>query len=293
VTDPGVTDPGVTDPGVTDPGVTDPGVTDPGVTDPGVTDPGVTDPGVPRLRAEGLAKRFGGVVALEDVALFVEPGEVVGLLGSNGAGKTTLFNCLLGVERADRGTVWVDGVDVTRLPVFERARLGMARTFQRVELFAELTVRQHLAVAARARIRGGRMLGPSGPLADEDDRVESILERLGLEADADVPAASLSLGRTRLVELGRALATGPSVILADEPSSGLDDQERSTLTRTLPAVTEQGIAVLLIEHDLDLVLEVTTRVYVLEAGMVVASGSTAEVLANPVLARAYGRAGSR
>jgi branched-chain amino acid transport system ATP-binding protein len=283
----------VTDPGVTDPGVTDPGVTDPGVTDPGVTDPGVTDPGVPRLRAEGLAKRFGGVVALDGVGLFVEPGEVVGLLGSNGAGKTTLFNCLLGVERADQGIVWVDGVDVTRLPVFERARLGMARTFQRVELFAELTVRQHLAVAARARIRGGRMLGSSGPLADEGDRVESILERLGLEADADVPAASLSLGRTRLVELGRALATGPSVILADEPSSGLDDQERSTLTRTLPAVTEQGIAVLLIEHDLDLVLEVTTRVYVLEAGMVVASGSTAEVLANPVLARAYGRAGSR
>ncbi len=232
-------------------------------------------------------------MALDGVELCVEPGEVVGLLGPNGAGKTTLFNCLLGVERPDRGTVWVDGVDVTRLAVFERARLGMARTFQRVELFAELTVRQHLAVAARARSRGGRMLGPSGPLADEVDLVESILSRLGLEGDADVPAASLSLGRTRLVELGRALATGPSVILADEPSSGLDDQERSTLARTLPSVTEQGIAVLLIEHDLDLVLEVTTRVYVLEAGRVIASGSTEEVLEDPVVTRAYGRARSK
>ncbi|MGH9128239.1 MAG: ABC transporter ATP-binding protein [Acidimicrobiales bacterium] len=293
-------------------------------------------PGVPRLSAEGLSKHFGGVVALDGVALSVRPGEVVGLLGPNGAGKTTLFNCLLGVEQPDRGRVWVDGKDVTRLEVYERARLGMARTFQRVELFAELTVRQQLAVAVRARSRRGRMLARSGgdragryrpggdrtrpgddrtrrgddrtrPGGDrsrgslavpgsgetESDRVDAILGLLGLEGDAEAPAASLSLGRTRLVELGRALATEPSVVLADEPSSGLDDQERSTLAAALPTVTEGGPAVLLIEHDLDLVRQVCGRLLVLDAGSVIASGATLDVLADPVVARAYGRAGSR
>ncbi|MGH9064451.1 MAG: ABC transporter ATP-binding protein [Acidimicrobiales bacterium] len=243
-----------------------------------------------RLAAVDLAKRFGGVLALLGVDLTVGQGEVVGLLGPNGAGKTTLFNCLLGVDKPDRGRVWLDGRDVTRLPVHERARLGMARTFQRVELFAELTVRQHLSVAARARSRGGGMLArPDGRRAggEEATQVDAILERLGLTEEADVPAEALSLGRARLVELGRALATGPSVVLADEPSSGLDDRERRALARTLPAVTEGGTAVLLIEHDIDLVRRVTSRLYVLEAGSVIAAGPTGEVLAEPQVARAY------
>lgn len=228
-------------------------------------------------------------MALDGVDLAVQPGEVVGLLGPNGAGKTTLFNCLAGVERPDQGTVWVDGVDVTRLEVYARARLGMARTFQRVELFAELTVREQLAIAARARARGGRILAKPGHGGSEEaELVESILLRLGLEEEADLDAGALSLGRTRLVELGRALATRPSVILADEPSSGLDEDERSTLARALPQAAEGGAAVALIEHDLELVCRVANRVYVLEAGSVVASGPTEEVLGDPVVVRVYG-----
>lgn len=261
-----------------------------------------------RLSAEGLAKRFGGVVALDGVDLVLNEGEVVGLLGPNGAGKTTLFNCLLGLERPDRGKVVLDGSDVTPLALHHRARLGMARTFQRVELFAELSVRDHLAVAARSASQGGHMLtwrsgagsgsggGVSGRRrwvrAAEAARVDEILDRLGLVAEAETPAASLSLGRVRLVELGRALATDPSVILADEPSSGLDDDERLTLASALADVAAGGTAVLLIEHDLDLVRRVTTRAYVMDAGTLVASGLTPAVLADPIVARTFGRSGT-
>lgn len=265
-----------------------------------------------RLSTHGLAKHFGGVVALDGVDLAVDQGELVGLLGPNGAGKTTLFNCLLGVERPDRGRVLLDGVDITALAVHQRARLGMARTFQRVELFAGLTVREHLLVAARSASRDGHMLAwPSrtqprrssarsarsenarSARSDEGARVDEILTRLGLLGDAGVPAASLSLGRARLVELGRALATEPSVILADEPSSGLDDGERRSLASALVAATEGGTAILLIEHDLDLVSRVTSRVYVLGSARVVASGPSLQVLADPAVTRVYGRAGTR
>jgi branched-chain amino acid transport system ATP-binding protein len=239
-----------------------------------------------------VGKAFGGVVALAEVDLAVDAGEVVGLIGPNGAGKTTLFNCLLGMDRPDRGRILLDGVDVTRLPVHERARRGMGRTFQRVELFAEFTVRQHLAVAARARSRRGAMVAGAGgsrrSSAAEAEAVAVLLDRLGLTGDADQPAQTLSLGRTRLVELGRALATEPSVVLADEPSSGLDEVERAALARTLPSVTEQGAAVVLIEHDLDLIRQVTSRCYVLAAGRLVVSGPTREALDDPRVAAAYG-----
>jgi len=246
------------------------------------------------LEATSLTKRFGGILALSDVSLRIDESELVAVIGPNGAGKTTLFDCLLGTTRPDSGSVLLDGRDITNLPVHRRARLGMARTFQRVELFSELTVRQNLIVAARAR-RQHRglvrdLIAPTAERPEEQARVNSLLSLLGLDEDADRQAQVLSLGRARLVELARALATDPSVVLADEPSSGLDDADRHTLVQALTSVRAGGTSVLLVEHDLDLVRAVADRVYVLSAGLVLTEGHPATTLDSAAVEAAY-RAG--
>jgi branched-chain amino acid transport system ATP-binding protein len=163
------------------------------------------------LRARTITKRFAGILALDGVDIDVDAGERVGLIGPNGAGKTTLFNCLLGVERPDRGAVELDGQDVSQLPVHMRARRGIGRTFQRIELFADTTVREHLLIAERVRSGEGRfwkdLLGLGGPTADEVARCDEVLELLGLADCAEHPIERLSLGQGRLVEVGRALMT--------------------------------------------------------------------------------------
>src|SRR5438132_5523477 len=219
------------------------------------------------LDAVGVSKRFGGVAALSDVSLSAGEGETVGLVGPNGAGKTTLFNCLLGLLRPDAGRITFKGVDLTRLPVHRRARLGIGRTFQRAELFAGLTVREHLLIAERARRGGGGLfsdlVGRGAPTKDERAHVDAVLEQVGLGAEGDLPVEALSLGHARLVELGRALVGDPDLLLLDEPSSGLDRAESvalAALLRSLP--DEHGTAVLLVEHDLEMVTQVVSRLYV-------------------------------
>jgi branched-chain amino acid transport system ATP-binding protein len=250
------------------------------------------------LEATGVTKRFGGVAALSEVSLAVAEGETVGLVGPNGAGKTTLFNCLLGLLRPDSGRVTFKGVDLARLPVHRRARLGIARTFQRVELFAGMTVAEHLLVAERARRgRGGLLadlLGRGAPTADERARVEGVLEMVGLAAEADLAIESLSLGHARLVELGRALVGEPDLLLLDEPSSGLDRVETLGLAELLGSVQrERGTAVLLVEHDLEMVERVVSRLYVLDSGTLLAEGPVAAVLGDARVRQAYlGRAAS-
>jgi branched-chain amino acid transport system ATP-binding protein len=244
---------------------------------------------VPLLEGRGLSKRFGGITALSSVTLTVSPGEMVGLVGPNGAGKTTLFDCLSGVTRPDAGTVTFNGRRVDRLPVYQRARLGMGRTFQRMELFAEMTVREHLLVAVRAQGRRGGLLldllNRGAPSADEQARVDVLISTLGLDSGlADLPVEALTLGQGRLVELGRALATSPSLLLLDEPSSGLDQAETAALGDRLGRL---GPAILLVEHDLELVRQVTSRLYVLDFGQLIASGPTGPVLADPAVRRAY------
>jgi branched-chain amino acid transport system ATP-binding protein len=244
------------------------------------------------LRATDVSKRFGGVAALSGVSLSVEEGEAVGLVGPNGAGKTTLFNCLLGLERPDSGRVTFKDNDLTRLPVHRRARLGIGRTFQRVELFAELSVRDHLLIAERARQgRGGLvadLLGRGRPDADELARVDGVLALVGLAGAAELPVEALSLGHARLVELGRALMTEPELLLLDEPSSGLDRVESLALAGILRSVQdERGTAVLLVEHDLEMVQRVVTRLLVLDSGEVLASGPVASVLGDARVRRAY------
>jgi branched-chain amino acid transport system ATP-binding protein len=244
------------------------------------------------LDAQGITKRFAGITALDAVSITVEDGESVGLIGPNGAGKTTFFNCLLGLLRPDAGRVEFAGQDITRLPVYRRAKLGFARTFQRIELFAGMTVRDHLLVAERARLGTGRfwkdVLNLSRPTGDEQVRTQRTLELLALEDVADVAVEALSLGRARLVEVGRALMTEPTLLLLDEPSSGLDARETEALADTLRAVqAERGTAVLLVEHDVEFVRSFVSRLSVLDFGTLIATGATADVLNDEAVRRAY------
>jgi branched-chain amino acid transport system ATP-binding protein len=244
------------------------------------------------LEARNITKRFAGITALDDISLTVDRGEAVGLIGPNGAGKTTFFNCLLGMLRPDGGTVHFDGTDITGYPVHKRARLGFGRTFQRIELFGGMTVRDHLLVAERARLGTGRLwkdcLNQARPSDEETDRVERTLQLLGLDQVADKRIEALSLGRGRLVELGRALMTDPHLLLLDEPSSGLDQHETHDLVRTLQEIqSDRGTAILLVEHDIGMVQAFASRLYVLDFGTVIAEGATADVMNDDAVRRAY------
>ncbi|MCU1453231.1 MAG: transporter ATP-binding protein [Acidimicrobiales bacterium] len=246
----------------------------------------------PFLQAKGVAKSFAGIMAVHHVDIAVAAGERVGLIGPNGAGKTTLFNCLLGVVPVDRGVVQLAGEDVTRLPIHLRARRGLGRTFQRIELFAEATVREHLLIAERTRRGDGALwkdlLGRGRPKADEIERCDHILGLLGLAELADAPSEHLSLGQGRLLEVGRALMTEPRLLLLDEPSSGLDHDETVDLGRTLrDAQIDRGFGVLLVEHDVEFVSDFTDRCLVLDAGRLIAEGPTGEVLASDAVREAY------
>ncbi len=244
------------------------------------------------LVTRGITKTFAGIVALDSVDLDVGVGERVGLIGPNGAGKTTLFNCVLGVIPTTSGSVTFDGHDISRLPVHRRAQAGIGRTFQRMELFSGTTVREHLLIAERVRQRSGSLwrdiIGQGRVTADERRAADEVLELLGLGDFADKQIEALSLGKGRLVEVGRALMTEPKLILLDEPSSGLDRVETAALADTLRQVqAEKGFAILLVEHDVELVTDFTERCYVLDFGSLIASGTTAEVMRHPAVQRAY------
>ncbi|MCU1457627.1 MAG: transporter related [Actinomycetia bacterium] len=246
----------------------------------------------PLLDANEITKRFSGITALDSVNLDVAEHEIVGLIGPNGAGKTTFFNCLLGMLRPDDGEVLFNGQDITKLPVYKRARLGFGRTFQRIELFSGLTVREHLLIAERVRRGDGRLwkdfLNLAKTRPEESAAAEATLELLELTDVADAPVESLSLGKGRLVELGRALMTEPKLLLLDEPSSGLDQVETRALTDVLRVVNRQrGTAILLVEHDVEMVQSVAQRLYVLDFGVLIASGLTDEVLADKAVRAAY------
>jgi branched-chain amino acid transport system ATP-binding protein len=246
----------------------------------------------PVLVADELTKRFAGITALDRVSIQIDEGERVGLIGPNGAGKTTFFNCLLGVLPPDHGSVELAGKDISRLRVSQRARLGIGRTFQRIELFPDSTVRDHLFIAERVRRGQGRLwrdlLGLGRPKPDELQACDEVLELLGLGDLADEPIERLSLGQCRLVEVGRALMTRPKVLLLDEPSSGLDRAETTKLAKTLQEVqAAQGFAILLVEHDVELVSSFTTRCYALDFGRLIVEGSSKDVLASPEVRSAY------
>jgi branched-chain amino acid transport system ATP-binding protein len=246
----------------------------------------------PLLDVHGVTKRFRGIVALNAVDLRVGPGEFAAVIGPNGAGKSTLFNCLTGVLQPDEGSVRFAGEDLLRRSASARARMGIARTFQRVELFGGMSVRDHLIVAERARQRRGTfvsdLLRSSRPSPEELDRCDEVLGLLGIAPLADDPAESLPLGRARLVELARALVSEPRLLFLDEPSSGLDRHETDEVAAVLRQVCDQrGVAVVLIEHDVAMVAELAESIWVLDYGQLIAHGPTAQVFADERVRSAY------
>ena len=250
------------------------------------------------LVAAGIVKRFGGLVAVDGLDVEVRPDEIVALIGPNGAGKTTLFQCLTGTERADEGRVLHDGRDITRLTPDARARLGVGRTFQRLEVFPTMTVADNLRVAAESRthastlVRVGALLaGILGvPVTNERRharRVDEVVELLDLADVREAPAGSLPTGTLRLVELARALCHDPRILLLDEPASGLDTAETGHLLNVLRTVRTAGVSVLLVEHDVDLVFDIADRVYAMAEGRLLATGTAAEVQHDPAVHEAY------
>ena len=233
------------------------------------------------LEAQELNVRFGEHAAVQDVSLTLDAGEILGLIGPNGAGKTTTFNALSGVQTC-RGKVILDGDDVSDAPVHKRARLGMNRTFQRLEVFGSMTARDNIRTAAEIAARANRRSMRTAP-----EVADRILDTLGLTHVANRRADALPTGQARLVELGRALATDPKVLLLDEPASGLDEVETGRLAEVLRALADDGMAILLVEHDIDLVMELCSRICVLNFGAVIATGSPEEIRNDPVVQEAY------
>jgi ABC-type branched-subunit amino acid transport system ATPase component len=270
------------------------GVTGDGSVDGAVTTPGAA-PGGARLACTGVTVYFGGLAAVNNVDLAVPPAAIVGLIGPNGAGKSTLFGVLSGLLHPSRGTVLLDGEDVTRTRPQLRAARGMARTFQHPELFIDLTVREHLVLARRAKHARRRVwsdlltMGSLRPAeSDEQSQVDELIDMLGLQPVADQAALGMPPGLARTLELGRALAASPTVLLLDEPSCGLNSSETEQFERTLRRVSrERGISVLLVEHDVDLVMRLCSSVSVLDFGRLIASGSPEEVHATPAVRAAY------
>jgi branched-chain amino acid transport system ATP-binding protein len=233
------------------------------------------------LETREVTVRFGGNVAVDAVSLNVDPGHVTGLIGPNGAGKTTLFNVITGLQKPASGRVLLNGEDITGQPPFKRAQRGLARTFQRLELFISLSVRDNVRVAGDVRnaSRPGRI-----NVGAETDR---ILELTGLTDVADKDVADIPTGRARVVELARALMTSPSVVLLDEPASGQTERETEMFGELLKRLAADGLAICLVEHDVSLVMQVCSEITVLDYGAVLAYGTPDEIRRNTEVITAY------
>lgn len=247
------------------------------------------------LRAHDVTVRFGGLTAVDAVSLDVPAGGFVGLIGPNGAGKTTTFNVISGFQEPTAGTVTFDGADVTKMAASARAKLGIGRTFQKLELFGRMTVYENMLVAAEASSSRldivSDLLGLPKRHREErrcGDLAEQMLRLLGLAWARDRRAADLPVGTARIIELGRALCAKPKLLLLDEPSSGLDSDETRAFGALLRRINnEMAISILIVEHDMDLVMEVCKEIYVLDFGRLLTHGAPADVVRDPHVRSAY------
>jgi branched-chain amino acid transport system ATP-binding protein len=249
------------------------------------------------LSVNGLSRRFGGVYALRDVSLRVEKGELRGILGPNGAGKSTLFHLIAGHLRADHGAVALDGQVIDGLRPEQRARRGIAIVYQSDRIFRRMTVRENVMVGAHSRARHGffEAIVRSPRLLREErelrTKADSLLARVGLDGLGDRMADSLPLGQQRSLQLARALAAEPSVLLLDEAASGLRAGEREQFAEVLLSLHASGLTMLMIEHDVALVTRLSDRITVLDLGQVIADGTPAAIRENPAVITAYLGAG--
>ena len=236
---------------------------------------------MPLLETRGVNVHFGGHHAVRDVDLDVEAGRITALIGPNGAGKTTTFNVITGLQETTSGKVVLDGKELNKLPPHQRARRGIARTFQRLEVFGSLTARDNILTAAEIHKSWSR--DKSDPRAV----TEEIIDRIGIRAVANDRVDSMPTGQARLVELGRALATRPRVLLLDEPASGQDEQETEAFAQLLLDLASEGMAILMVEHDVALVMRVCSWIHVLDFGAILAVGTPDEIQQNQAVLDAY------
>ncbi len=235
----------------------------------------------PLLVVDDVVVQFGGVTAVNHASFVTEAGRVTGLIGPNGAGKTTCFNVITGLQKPTRGTVRFNGRNVTRTPVHRRAKRGMGRTFQRLEAFGSLSVRDNVRVAHDIHA------GLVGLVRPSRGDVDGLLERVGISAYADERADSIPTGVARLLELARCLAGDPQLLLLDEPSSGQDETETEAFGDLLRELAAEGCGILMVEHDMDLVMSVCDEIHVLDFGQVIASGAPADIRSDPEVQQAY------
>ena len=243
------------------------------------------------LRTENLTKRFGELVAVDGVDLAVERGEFRSIIGPNGAGKTTTFNLISGAMRPSEGRVFFDGTDVTAMPVHERVRRGMARSFQISNVFGGLTVRENVRLAAQSVFDGGfraheSLFRPTGRFEEVNAVADDVLRRIDLDAQADLTARTLAYGDRRRLEIGLVLATDPELVLLDEPTAGMSREEtRDTIALIEDVLAEK--ALILVEHDIELVMNVSDRITVLHYGSVLAEGTPGEIAGDERVQEAY------
>jgi branched-chain amino acid transport system ATP-binding protein len=245
------------------------------------------------LEVSGITQIFGGVTALEDISFSIRKGDITGVIGPNGAGKTTLFNIISGIYTQSSGRVMLNKIDVTGLPPEKLARLGMVRTFQNVELFGGMTVLENVMVGLHTRSSSGLLACslrmPWSRAEESRIRADALewLEFTGIPDLADVTAGNISFGKGRLLEVARALAVKPGIILMDEPAAGLNSRETLGLARLIKNIRNLGITVVLVEHDMELVMEICDRIMVLNLGRKLAEGTPQEIQENFDVIAAY------
>lgn len=246
------------------------------------------------LKVEHMTLRFGELVANNDVSLEVPENKVVALIGPNGAGKTTCFNCISGVYNADEGEITLNGKSIKGKQPYQIHNLGLSRTYQIINLFADMTVIENVIVAMHADLKANffdSMLHTKRHKKEEQeayDRAYELLDFIGLHEKAQLPAGSLPYGEQRLLEIVRGLASNPNILLLDEPAAGMNSKEKNDLDQTIKKIMQRwNLSILVVEHDMDLVMNISDYIYVLNYGKLLASGTPEEIQQHPAVIEAY------